>query len=152
MKKIVIFFLLSFVFLASSSALDGKDHPIVGKWEYVKTILPDGSEVINLIAIEHYYSDGTFLYVNAWLKPQPINEFSNSPEEIKNILQTAIGAIATYKIEKGKEKDTLTYTVATSTKVEDMGKSVSVEIKVTEDTLIFYYEGNQVFLKRVADK
>lgn len=152
MKKTVIFFLLSIVFLAFSSAGNGKDHPIVGKWEYVKTILPDGSEVIDGIATEHYYSDGTLLYVNVWLTPQAVNEFSSSPEEIKSNFKSGSGGIATYKIEKGKEKDKLTYTVVASTNVEGTGKSVSVEIKVTEDTLIFYYDGNQVFLKRVADK
>ena len=152
MKKTILFFLLSIVFFTSSSASNGKDYPIVGKWEYVKTILPDGSEVFNAIATEHYYSDGTLLFVNLYLTPQPVNEFSNSPEEIKNNFQGANGAIATYKIEKGKEKDKLIYTVVASTKVENIGKSVSVEIKVTEEILIFYYEGNQVFLKRVADK
>lgn len=152
MKKTILFFLLSIVFFASSSASNGKDHPIVGKWEYVKTILPDGSEVINAIATEHYYSDGTLLYVNAWLTPQPVNEFSNSPEEIKNNIQTVVGAIGTYKIDKGNEMDKLTYTSAISTTMENMGKSNSVDIKVSEDTLIFLYQGNQVFFKRVADK
>jgi hypothetical protein len=118
----------------------------------VKTILPDGSEVFNVIATEHYYSDGTLLFVNLYLTPQPVNEFSNSPEEIKNNFQGAYGGIATYKIEKGKEKDILTYTLVASTNVESIGKTVSVEIKVAEDTIIVYYEGNQIILKRVADK
>ena len=118
----------------------------------MKTILPDGGEVIDLIAAEHYYSDGTLLYVNVWLTPQAVNEFSYSSEEIKSNFKSGSGGIATYKTEKGKEKDKLTYTVFASTNLDNIGKSVSVEIKVTEDTLIFYYEGNQVFLKRVADK
>lgn len=153
MKKTVIFFLLSFMVLASySKEKPGKDNPIVGKWEYVKTILPDGSEVIDLIATEHYYSDGTLLFVNVWLNPQPVNEFSKTTEEIKNNLQSAYGAIGTYSLENGKEKDKLTYNIVTSTRMKDMGKSNSVDIKVDKDTLIFYLNGKQAIFKRVTDK
>jgi hypothetical protein len=157
MKKITICFLLSFLVLTSYSAITGSpggeiDHPIVGKWEYEKTILPDGSEVIDLVAREHYYADGTLLYVNVWLTPQPVDEFSNTPEEISNSFKLGVGAIATYKIEKGKEKDKLHYKVVASTKAENTGNSVSVEIKVEKDTIIFYLKnGKQVILKRVKD-
>jgi hypothetical protein len=167
MKKSVIFLLLSFVFLASNSATNdssergfepkfekeaGEDHPIVGKWEYVKTIRPDGSEVIHVIATEHYYSDGTLLFVNIFLNPQPVKEFSNTIEEIKNNRKSAMGGIGTYSIEKGKEKDKLTYNIVTSTRMKDMGKSNSVEIKVDKDTFIYYFDnGNQLIMKRVKD-
>ena len=153
MKKIVVLVLLSFVVFSSySREKPGKDHPIVGKWEYVKTILPDGSEVINLIATEHYYSDGTFLFVNVWLTSQPVNEFSNTIDEIKSNFKNGYGSIATYEIEKGEEKDKLTYTVITSSDKERIGRSTTVDISVDKDTLIFYFKGNQVILKRVADK
>jgi hypothetical protein len=168
MKKSVIFFVLLFVFLASDYANNdysergnepksekeaGIDHPIVGKWEYVKTIRPDGSEVISLIAIEHYYSDGTLLFVDVHLHPQMINEFSDSPEEIKNNFRNAYGGIATYKIEKGKERDLLTFTAKAFTQMKNIGKSHSIELKVDEDILIFYpTSGDQYIMKRVADK
>lgn len=168
MKKSFIFFLLTFVFLTSNAAKDGsskkgnepvlekeagKDHPIVGKWEYMKTILPDGNEVINLIATEHYYSDGTALWVNISLTPQPVNEFSSSPEEIKDNYKRGSGGIGTYEIEKGNEKDKLTYeNIACSVK-ENTGKSWSIELKVDKDMLVIYPKsGNQVIFKRVADK
>ena len=154
MKKTVIFFLLSFLVLASYSKEEHrKDNSIVGKWEYVKTILPDGSKVIDLIATEHYYSDGTLLFVNVWLNPQPVNEFSKTTEEIKNNLKSAYGAIGTYSLENGKEKDKLTYNIVTSTRMKDMGKSNSVDIKVDKDTLIFFFNnGNQIIMQRVTNK
>jgi len=168
MKKSIIFFWLLFVFLASYAAnygssvrvnepeLEkeaGKDHPIVGRWEYVKTIRPDGSEIVELIITEHYYSDGTLLYVNVWLTPQPVNEFPDSPEEIKSNFKQGFGGIATYKIEKGKEKDKLSYTVVASTQMEKIGSAPSIDIKVDKDILIFYLgNGAQIILKRVADK
>lgn len=150
MKKLAVIILLSCVVLASYSSDAGKDHPIVGKWEYVKTILPDGSEVVNLIATEHFYADGTLLFVNVWLSPQPLNEFSNTPESIKNNLKSTIGAFGTYSIEKGKEKDRLTYNIVNSTRIKDMGVSNSIEIKVDKDTLIYYFDnGNQLIMIRV---
>jgi hypothetical protein len=168
MKKSVIFFLLSFVFLASYAANNGlservnepelrkeagKDHPIVGKWEYVKTILPDGKEVINLIATEHYYSDGTALWVNVSLTPQPINEFSSSPEEIKDNYKHGNGGIGTYTIEKGNAKDKYIYKNIACSLKEKTGKSWSIEFKVDRDMLVFYLKsGDQVIFKRVADK
>lgn len=167
MKRTGFLFLLSFIFLASYASIngssergnelesikeDGKDHPIVGRWEYVKTIRPDGSEVIELIATEHYYADGTFLYVNVYLTPHLLNEFSNSPEEIKRNYKSGYGGIGNYKIEKRKEKDILTYTRVASTQMEKIGNSVSIEIKVDKDTLIFYTgDGAQVICKRVSD-
>jgi hypothetical protein len=153
MKKTVVLLLLSFMVFASySKEKPGKDHPIVGRWEYVKTILPDGSEVIDLIATEHYYSDGTLLYVNVWLSPQAKKEFSNTIEEVKSNFKSGYGGIATYKVEKGEEKDKLTYTVATSSDKEQIGRSTAVDITLDKDTLIFYFNGNQVILKRVTEK
>jgi hypothetical protein len=167
MKKLAILLLLSCVVLVSYSNDNessktiresnteekaGIDHPIVGKWEYVKTILPDGREVINLIATEHFYSNGTLLFVNVWLNPQPVNEFSNTPEGIESNLRSAIGAIGTYTIEKGKEKDKLTYNIVNSTRMKDMGKSNSIDIKVHKDTFIYYMDnGNQLIMKKVKD-
>lgn len=167
MKKSVIFVLSLFVFIATYAAYDdnsespgelksekelNKEHPIVGKWEYVKTIRPDGNEIVNLSATEHYYSDGTLLYVNVHLTPQPINEFSNTPEKIKSNFKSGYGGIATYRIEKGIEKDKLTYTRTACTQMEKIGDSVSVEIKVDKDTLIFYSgDGSKYILKRVSD-
>jgi len=167
MKKNVIFLLLSFVFLTSPAASfgstqlgnepesekeTGKDHPIVGRWEYEKTIRPDGSEVVELIITEHYYADGTLLYINVWLTPQPVHEFSDSREEIKKNFKQGYGGIASYNIEKGKDKDRLTYTVDASCNKEKIGSSPSIDITVDEDTLIFYPgNGSQVILKRVVD-
>ena len=148
MKRLAVLLVLSSVGLASYSNDNGTDHPIVGKWECVKTILPDGSEVVDLIATEHYYADGTLLFVNLWLNPQPVEEFSNTPEEIEKNLKNAYGAICTYTIEKGEEKDRLTYTFVNSTRTEDMGTSHSVDIKVNGDTLIFYFNGKQLVMKR----
>lgn len=168
MKMSAILLLLSFVFLTSYAANNGsvevvyepgsekvteKDHPIVGRWEYVKTISADGSEIVELIVTEHYYADGTFLYVNVWLTPQPVNEFSNSPEEIKSNYKQGFGGIANYKIEKGEEKDKLSYTVVASTQMEKIGSSPSIDITVDKEFLIFYPgNGSQVILKRVTDK
>jgi len=157
MKKIAVLFLLSFSVLASypndkefSEEKTGIDHPIVGKWEYVKTILPGGNEVINLFATEHFYSDGTLLFVNVWLYHQSPDEFSGSPEEIKENFKHASGGIATYRIEKGNQKDKLVYTLVASTNKEDIGKSWSVDIKVEKDTFIYYFDnGNQLVMKRV---
>lgn len=167
MKKPVILVLSLLVFVTTYAANDefsespgktksekavNKVHSIVGKWEYVKTIRPDGSEIVNLSATEHYYADGTLLYVNVNLSPQPINEFSNTPEEIKSNFKSGYGGIATYRIEKGLEKDKLTYTRIACTQMEKIGNSVSVEIKVDKDTLIFYSgDGTQYILKRVSD-
>lgn len=150
MKKLALLILFSTMFLSIYASEKGKDHPIVGKWEYVKTILPDGSEVVNLIATEHYYSDGTLLFVNIWLKPQAVNEFKNTPEKIESNHRSAYGAIATYSIEKGNERDRLTYNIVNSTRTKDMGTSNSVDVKVDKDTLIFYFDnGNQLIMKRV---
>lgn len=167
MKKSVILVLLLFVFFATFDASADRsekpgepksenevsiDHSIVGKWEYVKTIRPDGSEIVELSATEHYYSDGTLLYVNIHLTPQPINEFSNTPEEIKSNFKKGYGGIATYKIEKGRERDMLTYKRIACTQMEKIGNSVSVEINVDKDTLIFYSGGGTKYiLKRVSD-
>lgn len=168
MKRTLVFFLLSFFFLAVysynkgpsdrtdkpvSDIKAGKDHSIVGRWEYVKTILPDGSEISDLVATEHYYSDGTLLYVNIWLAPKPLTEFTNSTVEVVNNYKQGYGGIASYHIEKGTETDILHYQVVSSTQVERIGNKVSVEIKVEKDTLIFYFDnGNQYILKRVRDK
>ena len=168
MKKTVILFLFTFVFLAPYAAINdpeargsitesekeaAKDHPIVGRWEYVKTIQPDGNEVINLIATEHYYADGALLYVDVWLTPQPVNEFSDLPEDIKNNFKNGCGGIATYKIEKGNEKDRLSYKVIASSQMDHIGNSTGIDFKVEKDTLIFYAEnGDQVIMKRVAEK
>jgi hypothetical protein len=150
MRKTAFLVLLSFIILASKAEdRTTIDHPIVGKWEYVKTILPDGSEVVDLIATEHYYSDGTLLFVNLWLSPQPVEEFSNTPEEIEKNLINAYGGMCTYTIEKEEEKDRLTYEFVNSTRTEDMGTSHSVDIKVNGDTLIFYLNsGAQLIMKR----
>ncbi len=164
MRKLVFLSLLSFMVLSSYSSenvfpekvreSDSEerteiDHPIVGKWEYVKTILPDGSEVINLVATEHYYSDGTLLFVNLWLYPKPLDEFSNSPEELKDSFDHGVGGIATYTIEEGEEKDRLSYTVNAFTNVEDIGNTWSVDIKVEKDTFIYYLNnGDQLIMKR----
>jgi hypothetical protein len=152
MRRLVILFLLSLMVLAAYSNDTDIDHPIVGKWEYVKTIFPDGSEVINLIATEHFYSDGTLLFVNVWLKPQTVNEFTNTPEEIEDNLTSTIGAIGSYKIEKKKEKDKLTYNIITSTRMKDFGTSNSVDIKVEKDILIYYFkDGSELIMKRVKN-
>jgi hypothetical protein len=152
MKKLAFLFVLSFLVLATYSNAHGEDHPIVGKWEYVKTILPDGSEVFELIATEHFYSDGTLLFVNVWLNPLPVKEFSNTRENIESNLKSTTGGIATYTIEKGKERDRLTYTIVNSTRMNDMGVSHSIDIKVDKDTFIYYPEnGAQWILKRVSD-
>lgn len=167
MKKSVILVLTLFVFFANYAANDdhsespgdpqsgkeiNKNHPIVGKWEYVKTIRPDGSEIVNLSATEHYYSDGTLLYVNVHLTPLPINEFSSTPEKIKSNFKSGYGGIATYEIEKGKERDKLTYTRIACTQMEKIGNSVSVEIKIDKDTLIFYPgDGSEYILKRASE-
>ena len=167
MRKLVFLLFVSFPVLASYSyghgfseavkdsnpeEKTGIDHPIVGKWEYVKTILPDGSEVVDLVATEHFYSDGTILFVNIWLNPQPLDEFSNTPEGIKENFNHATGGIATFTIEKGEEKDRLSYTVLTSTKIEDIGNTYSIDIKVDNDTFVYYFNnGNQLIMKRVKD-
>jgi hypothetical protein len=148
MRKLAILFLLSCVVLPSYSNGSEEDHPIVGKWECVKTILPDGSEVIDLIATEHYYSDGTLLFVNLWLNPIPVDEFSNTSEKIEKNLINAYGGICTYTIVKGEEKDRLTYILVNSTRKGDMGTSHSVDIKVNGDTLIFYFDGKQLIMQR----
>ena len=152
MKKLVILVSFSIIFLAAYANDKGKDHPIVGKWEYVKTILPDGSEVIDLIATEHFYSDGTLLFVNVWLNPIPADKYTGTPEEITNNQKSTIGAIGTYTIEKGNEKDKLTYHIVTCTRMKDMGQSNSVKIEVDGDTFIYYLNnGNQLIMKRVRN-
>lgn len=152
MKKLAILVLFSIMYLATYAHEKGKDHPIVGKWEYVKTILPDGSEVIDLIATEHFYSDGTLLFVNIWLNPIPVDKYSGTPEEIKNNQKSTIGGIGTYTMEKGDLKDKLTYKIVSSTKMKDMGQSNSVAIEVDKDTLIYYFNnGNRLIMKRVIN-
>lgn len=164
MRKLVFFLFVSFPVLASytyghgfseavkdsdSEEKTGIDHPIVGKWEYVKTVLPDGSEVVDLVATEHFYSDGTLLFVNIWLNPQPLDEFSNTPEEIKANFNHAVGGIATFTIEEGAEKDKLSYTLKAYTDVEYIGDTWEVDIKVDNDTFIYYFNnGNQLIMKR----
>lgn len=72
---------------------------------------------------------------------------------MKNSFKEGYGGIASYHIEKGTEKDILHYQVVSSTQVEKIGNSVSVEIKVNKDTLIFYFKnGDQYILRKVKDE
>ena len=166
MKKISVFLLLSFIFLITWSSdngpswavkesySDGKsgiDHPIVGKWEYVKTILSDGSEVIDMIGTEHFYSDGTGLYVDVFINPQPVNELPLSPEEIKSNFVAGYGGISTYEIEEGKERDKLIFLNVLNTDKQYIDNEThSIEFYMNEDTLIYFRSGGrQSIFKRV---
>ncbi len=67
MKKLMIISAILFaagMLFASEPAGPEIDPEIVGRWDYQKTVLEDGTEVHNIIGMEHYYADGTAIFAN----------------------------------------------------------------------------------------
>ena len=143
--KIALFVCASFITIyliscQNSQSVSEPTNGIIGKWEYLKSVLPDGSEVKEAIHTEHYYADGSLLFVRMALEPTPLDSFYESADDIKAAYKEIGAGIATYEIDE--ENSTLSWTSKASSNPDDIGVNYTVEFQIKGDTLIiegYYY-------------
>jgi hypothetical protein len=137
MKKIAIFTYVIFLLCSCQpiSQESKSDIEIVGRWDYLKTVDPDGSEEFGVVGMEHYYTDGTVLYLNMWLDPFSMDSLPKSPEEIMAAHQITDGGIGTYEIDP--EKNWLKIHLKVATDTAWFNKSFEFTYKIIGDTIIF---------------
>ena len=138
--KIALFLFASFslIYLIScqSSQPESKTvNGIVGRWEYLKTVNPDGTEEFGIIGMEHYYGDGTVIYLNMWLNPFSLDSIPQSQDEIISALQITDGGIGTY--ETDPENHLLKITLKVSTDTTYIGKPFELKYDIIGDTIVF---------------
>ena len=136
MKYSAYILLMFLLFSCKPNSPDSEeDYGIVGRWEYLKTVNPDGTEDFRIIGMEHYYSDGTVLYLNMWLNPFSLDSIPASQEKIISALQITDGGRGSYEIDP--ENNLLTITLIVSTDTAYIGKPFVLKYEIIGDTIIF---------------
>ena len=138
MKRSIIaiaFSLLAGLAIGQNSAKSEVQSSIVGRWDYFKTVNPDGSEEYGIMGREHYYSDGTVLYLNMWLNPFSIDSLPKTQKELLSAFQISDGGIGTYEVTP--EKNLLRITLDVSTDTAWIGKPFELKYEIIGDTIVF---------------
>ena len=108
---------------------------IVGRWDYLKTVNQDGTEEFGIMGMEHYYQDGTVIYLNMWLNPFSLDSIPQSKDEIISALQITDGGIGTY--ETDPENNLLKITLRIRTDTIYIDKHFELRYEIIGDTIVF---------------
>ena len=111
------------------------DNGIVGRWDYVKTVNPDGTEEFGIIGMEHYYADGTILYLNMWLDPFAMDSLPGSRKEILDALVVTDGGFGSYEFVPENQWLRITLDVCTDTGY--IGLPFELKCEIIGDTIVF---------------
>ena len=133
-------------FSCQPSSTDSKvDNGIVGRWEYAKTVNPDGTEVYDMIGMEHYYADGTMIYFIMRLNPFSLDSLPESRDEYIAALVETDGGIGAYKFDP--ENNMLRIILDVSTDTAYIGKPIEPNCEIFGDTIVFWKKYHFVRVK-----
>ena len=130
---------------AESETVNG----IVGKWEYFKTVNSDGTEVSDAIHTEHYYDNGSLLWVRMTLNTNSVYSLYDSSDKLKDAFMYCYAGIASYEIDE--ENNMLSWTDKASSDPDNIGETHKVKFEIDGDTLIFFGENVTLYFKRGKD-
>lgn len=127
---------LTFLSFSCQPAPDSEtDNGIVGGWEYFKTVNPDGTEVFDMIGMEHYYADGTMIYLIMRMNPCSLDSIPKSREEILSALVQTEGGFGSYEFDPEDQWLRITLDVCTDTAY--IGEPFELKCEIYGDTIIF---------------
>jgi hypothetical protein len=149
MKRTLSFF--TFLLFAGVAIGQGVPKPeidpqIVGRWDYAKTVNEDGSEEYNMIGLEHYYADGTVIYIDMSVRPYAKGDAPNTHEELvaaKVEYWTGLGTFET-----DKKNNLLRIRNVACDDPDGLGESFEVKYEIKGDIIIFE---NKYHFKRAKD-
>lgn len=137
--SITILFIFPIIFMlmnCKKTSKEGITLPIVGKWEYIKSVQEDGKETFDGVAFEHYYEDGTFSYHNMFLNSVPLDSAPTDPVGYKNLFTKYDAGFGTYTVDN--KNNAIVATHLGHTNPENIGKVLNFPFKFSGDTLIFW--------------
>ena len=143
---ILSFFLLTGIVIGQGISKPEIDPEIVGRWDYVKTVNEDGSEEYSVIGLEHYYADGTVIYVDMPVKPFAKGEAPDTHEELvaaKKDYWTGLGTFET-----DKKNNLLKIRRVACGNPEGLGESFEVKYVIKDDIIIF---ADKYYFRKVTD-
>lgn len=112
------------------------DPDIIGGWEYFKSVDEDGTEIVELVAIEHYYADGKVIYVGMWHSPFSLGALPENPEELKEAFKEGLSGLGTYTTDQ--EGQIIHFKLTASADSTLIGNTFEVPYKIIGDTLIWH--------------
>lgn len=138
MKKLLFVF-IGLILIAGAfcqgTAKQQIDPEIVGRWDYLKTVNEDGSEEFNMIGLEHYYADGTVIYIDMWVKPYEKGNKPDTHEELAAARGKYSTGLGTFETEK--DNNLLRIRTVACTNPDGMGNSYEVKYEIKGDVIIF---------------
>jgi len=110
-------------------------NEIVGKWEYIKTVRPDGTEEFEMRGIEHYYSDGSMFYLLMFINPFSMDSIPETRNALIAAHTITDGGFGAYKTNPESKLLTITLDVCTDTAY--IGKPFEAKYEISGDTIVF---------------
>ena len=147
MKKMTCFsvlILFTGISFCQVRSIANNDPDLIGGWEVFKAINDDGTEVRNSIAIEHYYECGKVIYVGMWIKPMPLDKFSDDPKVLSKAFKSGLTGLGTF--ESDKENGVIKFNIIASADSTAIGNKFEVSYKITGDTIIW---GDKYYAVRI---
>jgi hypothetical protein len=133
--SILTFLLFAGVVIGQGTVKPEIDPQIVGRWDYVKTVNEDGSEEYSMIGLEHYYADGTVIFVDMPVKPFAKGKAPNTHEELVAAKLDCWSGLGTF--ETDKKNNLLSIRTVACNDPESLGESFEVKYEIKGDSIIF---------------
>jgi hypothetical protein len=149
MRKVLVTFiylLLAGTVWGQASRLPVIDPDIIGRWDYLKTVKSDGTEEFMNIGREHYYSDGTVIFVNMFVKPYSPYRIPKTHQELATAFESYHSGLGTF--ETNLHNNVLRIHLISTADTSSLGLIYDFGYKIEDDILIF---DDQYYFRRAKD-
>ena len=143
---IISFFLLAGVTYGQAQKLPVIDPQIIGRWDYLKTVRSDGTEELMDIGREHYYPDGTVMFVHMFVKPFSARNIPTTHEELVTAYDSYHSGLGTF--ETNMYNNVLRIHVISAGDTSSLGLIYDFGYEIKDDIIIF---DNTYYFRRVKE-
>ncbi len=149
MKKIfvaTVLLLSAGIAIGQARKLPEIDPQIIGRWDYVKSVDENGLEERKIIGREHYYADGTVMFVDMMVKPYTFYNFPKSHEELVAARYEYFSGLGTFETDIAHH--VLRIKLISTGDPGQLGVVFDLNYVIDQDVIIF---DNQHYFQRVKD-